>query len=96
MGSIVGRAGYYIKELREDSGAFIKAYQECLRGSTERVLLVKGDTDSIIKCLTKLYSKSTSRSTMVQEHFFLFCIFGLEYLYLNDAANIETLRLLHK
>ena len=65
IGSIIGRAGYYIKELMEDSGTFIEAYQECLPGSTERVLLVKGDTDSIIKCLTKLYSKSRSRSSMV-------------------------------
>ena len=70
IGSIIGRAGYYIKELREDSGAFIKAYQECLPGSTERVLLVKGDTDKIIKCIIKIYSKNS-------EICILFCLISL-------------------
>jgi len=54
IGCIIGRAGSKIKELRENTGARIKAFQECLPMSTERVVAIAGDEDQIIESLTQI------------------------------------------
>lgn len=56
MGSIIGKGGKFISGLRTNSGAFIKAFPNKLQNSDERVLLVKGDVDKIIECLTQIYN----------------------------------------
>ena len=56
MGSIIGKGGKVISGLRTNSGAFIKAFPNKLQNSDERVLLLKGEVDKIIECLTQIYS----------------------------------------
>lgn len=57
MGSIIGRGGQTISKLRESSGAFLKAYPNKLQNSEERVLLIRGEVDKIIDCISQIYSK---------------------------------------
>ena len=57
MGSIIGKGGKVISALRTNSGAFMKAFPNKLQNSDERVLLLRGDVDKIIECLTQLYSE---------------------------------------
>ncbi|XP_063694370.1 poly(rC)-binding protein 2-like [Bolinopsis microptera] len=56
MGSIIGKGGKVISGLRTSSGAFIKAFPNKLQNSDERVLLLKGEVDKIIECLTQIYN----------------------------------------
>jgi len=55
MGSIIGKGGKVISALRTNSGAFIKAFPNKLQNSDERILLLKGEVDKIIECLTQIY-----------------------------------------
>ena len=64
MGSIIGKGGKVISGLRTNSGAFIKAFPNKLQNSDERVLLVKGDVDKIIECLTQIYSKLSAHACL--------------------------------
>ncbi|XP_031558125.1 heterogeneous nuclear ribonucleoprotein K-like [Actinia tenebrosa] len=55
VGSIIGRAGYKIKEIREQSGANIKVFSDCLPNSTERVVAITGTIDTVVKCVEIIY-----------------------------------------
>ncbi|KER20870.1 hypothetical protein T265_10677 [Opisthorchis viverrini] len=51
-GCIIGRGGYKIKELREQSGLqTLKVYQMLCPGSTDRVIQLVGDLDKVVDCL---------------------------------------------
>lgn len=50
-GTIIGVKGTRIKEIREKSGAKIKVNQECCPRSTDRVCLVSGPSDAIVKAV---------------------------------------------
>jgi len=54
VGGIIGRAGFKIKQLREETCANIKVYQECLANSTERVVAIGGDDDQVVNALTQM------------------------------------------
>lgn len=45
VGTIIGKAGAKIKEIREQSDGKIQVYQDCLPKSTERVIAVGGDDE---------------------------------------------------
>ncbi|XP_020904927.1 heterogeneous nuclear ribonucleoprotein K [Exaiptasia diaphana] len=64
IGSIIGRAGYKIKEIRENSGANIKVFSDCLPNSTERVVAISGPLDTIVKCVEIIYQ--TLESTPIR------------------------------
>lgn len=49
-GSIIGKGGSKIKEIREQTGASIQVASEMLPGSTERAVTVSGKLDSIVEC----------------------------------------------
>ncbi|RNA39048.1 poly(rC)-binding 3-like isoform X1 [Brachionus plicatilis] len=49
-GSIIGKSGSKIKEIREKTGASIQVASEMLPGSTERAVTLSGKHDSIIEC----------------------------------------------
>lgn len=49
-GSIIGKGGSKIKEIRELTGASIQVASEMLPGSTERAVTVSGKYDSICEC----------------------------------------------
>lgn len=49
-GSIIGKGGNKIKEIREQTGASIQVASEMLPGSTERAVTISGKYDSIIEC----------------------------------------------
>lgn len=51
VGGIIGKGGNKIKEIRETSGANIKAYQSCAPQSTDRVVALKGPRDSLVPAL---------------------------------------------
>lgn len=50
-GGIIGRGGEKIKEIRERSSARIKVFTECLMDSTERIVAIAGDVQSIVDCV---------------------------------------------
>lgn len=50
-GGIIGRGGEKIKEIRERSSARIKVFTECLMDSTERIVAIAGDAQSIVDCV---------------------------------------------
>jgi len=54
VGGIIGRAGFKIKQLREDTHANIKVYQECLPDSTERVVAIGGEEDQVVNALNMM------------------------------------------
>ncbi|WP_395239556.1 KH domain-containing protein, partial [Salmonella sp. s54412] len=47
-GSIIGRAGFKIKNLRETTNTFIKVFSDCLPDSTERIVAIQGPADRIV------------------------------------------------
>ena len=51
VGGIIGRAGFKIKEIREESGANIKVNQTCAPQSSDRCVAVQGTNDKIIAAL---------------------------------------------
>jgi len=55
VGGIIGRAGFKIKELREQTGANIKVYSQCCPSSTERIVQVSGAPKVIIDCVQKIF-----------------------------------------
>ena len=51
VGGIIGKGGSKIQEIRETSGAHVKAYQNCAPSSSDRVVSIKGSTTSLIHAL---------------------------------------------
>jgi len=54
VGGIIGRGGSRIKQLREETNASVKVYQECLPDSTERVVAIGGDEDQLVAALEQM------------------------------------------
>lgn len=54
-GCIIGRAGFKIKELREETGANIRVYSQCCPQSTERVVQLTGKPHTVINCIATIY-----------------------------------------
>lgn len=50
-GSLIGKAGSKIKEIREITGASIQVASEMLPNSTERAVTVSGTSDAITQCI---------------------------------------------
>ncbi|CAI4232489.1 unnamed protein product [Auanema sp. JU1783] len=50
-GSLIGKGGSKIKEIREGTGASIQVASEMLPGSTERAVTISGTADAIILCI---------------------------------------------
>merc|ERR1719220_3404679 len=61
VGGIIGRAGFKIKEIREQSGANIKVYQTCAPQSSDRCVAVIGAPEKIVAALALIFDviKST-------------------------------------
>ncbi|XP_033120727.1 heterogeneous nuclear ribonucleoprotein K-like isoform X2 [Anneissia japonica] len=53
-GAVIGRAGFKIKELRDQSGAAIKVYQDVCPNSTERVVQIAGTLDKVSAAIHKV------------------------------------------
>ncbi|VEL08948.1 unnamed protein product [Protopolystoma xenopodis] len=54
-GCVIGRGGYKIKELREQSNLrTLKVYQMLCPGSTDRVIQLVGEVDKVINCLQSI------------------------------------------
>ena len=50
-GSLIGKSGSKIKEIREITGASIQVASEMLPNSTERAVTVSGTADAITQCV---------------------------------------------
>merc|ERR1719394_937626 len=50
-GSLIGKGGSKIKEIREISGANVQVASDTLPGCTERCVTVSGGKDSITQCI---------------------------------------------
>jgi len=69
IGSILGKGGERIKEIREATSAKIKIYEECLPSSNERVIAIGGEDDqqilivmtTILNIIKEVPSKSRPR-----------------------------------
>jgi len=55
VGGIIGRAGFKIKEIRDQSGANIKVYQTCAPQSSDRCVAVLGSGDKIVEALKMIF-----------------------------------------
>ncbi|KAG0422791.1 hypothetical protein HPB47_001416, partial [Ixodes persulcatus] len=53
-GSLIGKGGSKIKEIREVTGASIQVASEMLPNSTERAVTVSGTADAITKCIYQI------------------------------------------
>lgn len=53
-GCVIGRAGFKIKELREETGAQIKVYSQCCPESTDRVVSIQGKPHTVINCIATI------------------------------------------
>jgi len=51
VGAIIGKGGHQIKQIRELSGANVKAYQNCAPQSSDRVVSIKGDRETLVPAL---------------------------------------------
>lgn len=59
-GSLIGKGGSKIKEIREATGASIQVASEMLPNSTERAVTLSGSADSIILCMQTVCQVSLS------------------------------------
>ena len=50
-GGIIGKGGSKIQEIREASGANVKAFQNCAPSSSDRVVAIKGPSSSLVRAL---------------------------------------------
>lgn len=55
VGGIIGSGGSRIKELRGETNATIKVFQDCLVNSTERVVAIAGDPEVIVNTVEKIF-----------------------------------------
>ena len=53
-GSLIGKGGAKIKEIREMTGATIQVASEMLPNSTERAVTISGNSDAITKCIYQI------------------------------------------
>jgi heterogeneous nuclear ribonucleoprotein K len=51
VGAVIGKGGHKIKQIRELSGANVKAYQNCAPQSSERVISIRGERDALVPAL---------------------------------------------
>ncbi|KAK7602930.1 hypothetical protein V9T40_006904 [Parthenolecanium corni] len=67
-GSIIGKGGSKIKEIRETSGASIQVASDMLPNSTERTVTITGNPDTITQCIYQvclILMESPPRGTVV-------------------------------
>ena len=50
-GSLIGKGGSKIKEIREVTGASIQVASEMLPNSTERAVTISGGSEAVIQCI---------------------------------------------
>jgi len=55
VGGIIGRAGFKIKEIRDQSGANIKVYATCAPQSSDRCVALSGSGDKIVEALRLVF-----------------------------------------
>jgi heterogeneous nuclear ribonucleoprotein K len=60
-GAIIGKAGYKIKELREQTKARIKVYTECCPQSTDRIVEIGGSAETISQTIRTIFEFLHSR-----------------------------------
>merc|ERR1712061_332016 len=58
-GSLIGKGGSKIKEIREVTGASIQVASEMLPNSTERAVTISGSSDAITQCIYHICSVMT-------------------------------------
>lgn len=78
IGGIIGKGGAKIKEIRETSGANIKAYQSCAPQSTDRVIALRGPRESLVPALRMCLEVVQDNADRVQR--------GVPY----DPANFDA------
>ena len=50
-GSLIGKGGSKIKEIREVTGASVQVASEMLPNSTERAVTISGGSEAVIQCI---------------------------------------------
>ncbi len=72
-GSLIGKGGSKIKEIREVTGASIQVASEMLPNSTERAVTISGSSDAITQCVYHICSvmSEVTNPTTKAEHLLL-------------------------
>jgi len=68
VGMLIGKGGEKLKEIRDQSNARIKVYQECLPESNERVVAVAGDAEEDVLGGVKMILQMLSTARRVPFH----------------------------
>ncbi|TKR77750.1 hypothetical protein L596_018665 [Steinernema carpocapsae] len=53
-GSLIGKSGSKIKQIRDETGASIQVASEMLPGSTERAVTISGTLESLVACMQQI------------------------------------------
>ncbi|CAG0891064.1 unnamed protein product [Cyprideis torosa] len=69
-GCIIGKQGQQIKDLREDTGASVKMFSMNCPHSSDRILMIGGERENIMKCLAKVLDllRDTPAKGMMQPY----------------------------
>ena len=71
-GSLIGKGGSKIKEIREVTGASIQVASEMLPNSTERAVTISGSSDAVTQCVYHICSVMSEVNSLLYQYFFLF------------------------
>jgi len=68
VGTVIGKGGSKLKEIRDQSNARIKVYQECLPESNERVVAIAGDVEEDVLGAVKMILEMLSGARTAPYH----------------------------
>jgi len=54
VGGVIGKQGARIKQIRDETGAGVKVYPDCLPGCNERVVAMRGTEEQIVNALEQV------------------------------------------
>jgi len=68
-GCVIGKAGSKLRDMRQDFGVEVKVFASCCPMSTDRIVLVYGDPQKVVRCIISIVEMLRTVSN-VNIHFF--------------------------
>ncbi len=94
VGGVIGRGGEKIKEIRETSGAFVKAFKECAPCSTDRCISITGVKDNVAVAFRDVLTIVAATDALGHEEQYdpinFDCFYAGEYGGFGTEQNYET------
>ena len=70
-GSLIGKGGSKIKEIREVTGASVQVASEMLPNSTERAVTISGNSEAITQCIYNICNIMAEVNIVVNHVFYI-------------------------